>query len=1075
MCKGVVVEEKTFNDIEEDDLTGLSTLARKFEEKYGAVKGKKKRKRLEDMVDFGLGYDENDPFVDNSECYDELVPSVLTTKFGGFYINSGELQFKEISGDSDDSDFQIQKRKRKNQKRKRRKALDSDDEKLSKTKKRQLSGSADSPKKKLKKRLHRQFSGGKEEKKKKKKKLNLPKAPTIAELLKTKKDHAPSASKETNNTNGRKIQNGSETFEAASKTDAAAAVSGIATSLDNIDPSLDLGMAHLPMDSEMAALLNDTLAGMGDGDDLPDVDMTGMHPNGEQTEYEASMPSEVPVLLEKDVHKIKEAARKSMEGKCKFFTPAVNNLLLEIENQSRELSCGKRSLIYNHLAYHLPCTKDTLLKRAKKLRLGAQDSQLKEPILRLKEAISEVMPAQIERYQEECITAEQARQERLEEEGKNEKSQDEDEEKNKGPRSHAPRRKFIWSDHLRNLLCHVVCIKLKTYEMSKTRSQSAEDYLKAFLDAEIKQLWPTGWMQTRMLFKESRSVHSPITSMPPKQKKLIPPPKKLASKKPENAAAQGTSIPGSEDSTPELSHKEPKSPNVSLFSSDSQSPSRAAKMPGEVRTLLDYAESPSDVKKPDVIPTQERPTGTLSLLASAMSEVVKKLEEEKTSGEDDPGSGIFDVSEEQPNLREETSNKPKETSDTGTVRRSPNDGASSKTAVRSFQHFMSAPKAPLPASQSSSNREQGRIPIPTVTPPKPSPSVSPQSAADSFSPPVARLARQPALEKMPSNLPDSRINVKSSAPSAIDSKPQKTQWKKETTQPSILSSSSFLKRTSPSLAGPLLSKVPSVSPLAGYSKTPSPSTSPASGQEGGMRSPTLYTKQRPHLVSASPRSPKLPTPTISPNNMQYIGGTTASTTHRISPSKVSPSMTVTSYPSPQTSPGYGSMAIQQQPSLSPVQRPKPVKLPSNLTRRGSFPSMVNQVVTSPLTSPTTFTSSDGITQPARGFQHITLSDLARKAPSTHPSPTFPGLSSPPGIIGRSASVDQLSPAIDSTGVRQGLLPGMGFMPGQTRGESHPLLYGLASRHQLPHSAMTSTPFFPDQSYDNNSQGQPRLL
>lgn len=39
-----------------------------FAAAQGAVKGKKKRKRLEDMVDFGLGYDENDPFVDNSEC-----------------------------------------------------------------------------------------------------------------------------------------------------------------------------------------------------------------------------------------------------------------------------------------------------------------------------------------------------------------------------------------------------------------------------------------------------------------------------------------------------------------------------------------------------------------------------------------------------------------------------------------------------------------------------------------------------------------------------------------------------------------------------------------------------------------------------------------------------------------------------------------------------------------------------------------------------------------------------------------------------------------------------------------------
>lgn len=146
---------------------------------------------------------------------------------------------------------------------------------------------------------------GKEEKKKKKKKLNLPKAPTIAELLKNKKDN-PSASASTNNTNGPRAENGSETFEAVSGKPGAAGVSSLSTALDNIDPSLDLGMGHLPMDSEMAALLSDTLAGMGDGDDLPDVDMSGMQPNGEQTEEEAMLPSDMPAMLEKDVNKIKE-------------------------------------------------------------------------------------------------------------------------------------------------------------------------------------------------------------------------------------------------------------------------------------------------------------------------------------------------------------------------------------------------------------------------------------------------------------------------------------------------------------------------------------------------------------------------------------------------------------------------------------------------------------------------------------------------------------------------------------------------------------------------------------------------
>lgn len=52
---------------------------------------------------------------------------------------------------------------------------------------------------------------------------------------------------------------------------------------------------------------------------------------------------------------------------------------------------------------------------------------------------------------------------------------------------------------LRMLLCSLVRVKLGCYELEGKNSQSLEEYLKAFMETEVKPLWPKGWMQTRCL------------------------------------------------------------------------------------------------------------------------------------------------------------------------------------------------------------------------------------------------------------------------------------------------------------------------------------------------------------------------------------------------------------------------------------------------------------------------------------------------------------------------------------------------------------------------------------------------
>lgn len=64
---------------------------------------------IHSYAELGAGYDDDDSFIDNTEANEEGLPENMDTKYGGYYINSGELELKktnrqETSSSSESSD-----------------------------------------------------------------------------------------------------------------------------------------------------------------------------------------------------------------------------------------------------------------------------------------------------------------------------------------------------------------------------------------------------------------------------------------------------------------------------------------------------------------------------------------------------------------------------------------------------------------------------------------------------------------------------------------------------------------------------------------------------------------------------------------------------------------------------------------------------------------------------------------------------------------------------------------------------------------------------------------------------------
>ena len=199
------------------------------------------------------------------------------------------------------------------------------------------------------------------------------------------------------------------------------------------------------------------------------------------------------------------------------FTFEVTNYLNSIDSQARKLyNKDMISQIYDFIASSFKIDKDVFMKKLNSIRVDFYEKQLKNSINKFKSELNKEMKSLEEKhnfaYSEfikklneqhipgQQLTSEEAAKKKI----------------------FAPKKKFIWSNELRDLFKNVLSNLQNIFETKEVKSVERAIHLKDFLNKDLLTYWPEGWMQINILFSEAESLLGMKTSATIKKPNLSP-------------------------------------------------------------------------------------------------------------------------------------------------------------------------------------------------------------------------------------------------------------------------------------------------------------------------------------------------------------------------------------------------------------------------------------------------------------------------------------------------------------------------------------------------------------------------
>lgn len=421
----------------------MRKMAKNLEAKYGSA-GKKKRnykRQNDDYIDKGYGYDEDDSFIDNEEAYDELIPSTLTTKYGGFYINCGKLEFRPCSdaeedevlnedGDDESMEFRNSSKKRRhnssgqNKRKRKKQMIESEDESQDNSREEDLENSED------------------------------------------ESDEESESSSSSDDSQQPTQQPAQPQPSAKSKSKKAANTSNSVRPQTTIDSIID-------------SVLNNS----GKGSKTTNSSIKVGTPVDANDDEPHQIPDDFPDAVKEKLNQLKEFGSSQTNKKSRTYIDEENKLLFEIDNTLQNCPGSVRSSVITWLLGYLNLSKSNqLFKRINNVRKPYEESKLKQNISTLRMEVSYVIEDN-EAYQDAVRQWEEDKKNGLD---VGDKPDDVG---------------FKFNDSIRDLLRKILASKRILVNLENIKGKQEEDNITNFFNNEIKNIWPPNWISNSTLLR----------------------------------------------------------------------------------------------------------------------------------------------------------------------------------------------------------------------------------------------------------------------------------------------------------------------------------------------------------------------------------------------------------------------------------------------------------------------------------------------------------------------------------------------------------------------------------------------